>query len=177
MAEEEEEINLDAEMERDKIVESMSEQDDQPVFSQPQIAKAHLKVSSKISDKELTYIPSKLDKNGKPLEYRAEYKDNYKELLTNDLPKSFLTGKKPNVVEMIDVCCIMIKAFANANNIPLKGIYDSFAEDKASIVNTSRAKDGNSAYLSQSMMVEHRVKKEYGITRKSPEKSPWGIKR
>ena len=44
-------------------------------------------------------------------------------------------------------------------------IYDSFAEYHAAILNTSRAHKGKSAYLSQSMFIEQRVRREYAKTK------------
>lgn len=157
--EEEEEFQQQKAM--DDYVDTMAEQSEQPVYSQPQIAKEHLKVSSKISDKEPISIPIRTDGKGKVLEYRIEWRPKYKELLTNDIAKAFLNDGEKRVAKQIESCCISIKAFADSNKFKLKGIYDSFADYHSAILNTSRAHKGKSAYLSQTMYNESSVKREY----------------
>ena len=157
----EETIKMQERQAMDEYLDTMAEQSDQPVYSQPQIAKEHLKVTSKISDKVPVHVPIETDAEGKPTKYRIEWRPKYKELLTDDIAKAFLSDSEKKVAKQIEDCCITIKAFANSNELSLVMIYDSFAEYHAAIINTSRAHKGKSAYLSQSMFIEQKVRREY----------------
>ena len=113
----EEKIKMEGRQATDEYMDTLAEQSDQPVYSQPQIAKEHLKVTSKISDKVAVHVPIEADKNGKPTKFRIEWKPKYKELLTDDMAKSFLADSEKKVAKQIEDCCITIKAFANSNEL------------------------------------------------------------